>query len=302
LFDAAPKWGRTLLRATGYSLAAFNALVAVLLMQVWSRDGFAADEAYLYDLRPTARYLTERGISRCYASWQASYRLTYETDERIICSQFFNERFSGWPVPYRDSVNAATNVAYVLHPRYRIPPAAFDAALATAGVTATIATCGTFVVYTDFVCPGQDLVTVPGTSLVATASHADATASRLVDGDLDNHWTSGVQQTNGMWLTIHLDSPRTVAEVLMYYNDHYQDYARGMAIDLRTADGRWTTVLANQPWQLDPFNLVNGHPAYLAWVQRIAFEPTETDAIRIGIVAPREGHYWSVSEVEVRAF
>ncbi len=297
----APGWGRRLLRTVVYSLVAFNALAAVLLMRAWSQDGFAANEAYLYDVQPVARYLTEQKISRCYASWQASYRLTYETDERILCAQFFNERFSGWPVPYRDCVNRATNVAYVLHPRYRVPPALFEESLATAGVAATTVTCGTFVVYSDFNYPGQELVTVPHASLNATASHEPSNANRLVDGDLGNHWTSGVQQTGDMWLSIHLDTPRTVARILMYYDELYQDHAEAVAIGLRAADGSWVTVVPDQQWQLDPFNIVNGHPAYLAWVQTIAFAPTETDGIRIAIAAPQQGRCWSVSEVEVQA-
>jgi hypothetical protein len=36
------------------------------------------------------------------------------SDERIICAQPVNERFPGWPIPYKDDVDQAERVALVL--------------------------------------------------------------------------------------------------------------------------------------------------------------------------------------------
>jgi hypothetical protein len=39
------------------------------------------------------RFLNEHAIRRAYASYGPAYRLTFETGERIIVSQPWNERF-----------------------------------------------------------------------------------------------------------------------------------------------------------------------------------------------------------------
>ena len=55
-------------------------------------------------------------MRRAYASYGPAYRLTYESGERIIASQPWNERFRHYPLPYLDEVRFAKNVAWVLTP------------------------------------------------------------------------------------------------------------------------------------------------------------------------------------------
>jgi len=53
-------------------------------------------------------------------------------------------------------------------------------------------------------------------------------------------------------------------------------------------------------WKLEPFNVINGHPAYLDWVQIIPIDPITTDGIRVSVSEPQIGRDWSISEIELR--
>ena len=55
-------------------------------------------------------------MRHAYASYGPAYRLTWESGERIVASQPWNERFRHWPLPFLDEVRFAKNVAWVLTP------------------------------------------------------------------------------------------------------------------------------------------------------------------------------------------
>ena len=61
--------------------------------------------------------LERHGVFRAYASYGPAYRLTYESGERIVVSQPWNERFLHYPLPYLDEVRFTVRAAWVLTPR-----------------------------------------------------------------------------------------------------------------------------------------------------------------------------------------
>ena len=90
----------------------------------------------LPDLGPVRDALAARGIRRAYASYGPAFRLTFESGERIVASQPWNERFLHFPLPYLDEVRFATSVAWILTPA--IPtdmpgPRVFEDQLGAAG-------------------------------------------------------------------------------------------------------------------------------------------------------------------------
>jgi hypothetical protein len=280
-------------------LAVWNFAATATVMKSWSSPEFAAKEASLYDLKPVIKYLDERGIDRCYASWHIAYRLTYITDERIVCGQYFNERFVGWPVPYRNLVDASTNVAYVLLPRFGIKPEDFEGDLAVVGVKARRQECGDFTVYTDFegpaLPPEQKL---DSAALKVETSVYPEDAAKLLDGNYVSRWWSHEAQKPGMSITISLPAAVPVSRISMYYNFYRAD--RAAALDVLARRGsRWIPVAKNVRQGLDPFEVVNGHPTMGNQLQTIRFKPTVTDQLRIEISEPEVGRDWTVMEVEV---
>ena len=86
-------------------LALFNIGVTLQMMIKWSN----ADQLERYALSPRIdpllEMLHEKEITHCYASFWLAYRITYETDEQIICSLPYNQRFPLWPIPYKAEVD-----------------------------------------------------------------------------------------------------------------------------------------------------------------------------------------------------
>lgn len=268
------------------------------IMRRWATPGFS-DFLKSYDMKPAFEYLRERGITRCYGTYTDAYRIGFETDEEILCSQPYNERFPGWNVPFSDIVNPATNVAFVLSDSYRFRPEELEKDCATMQVTYRVETCGHYRVYTDFeshlALPGRE---IPRDDLTVTTCSNPEGAGRVTDGNLLTRWQSFKMQEKGMWVEIRMPSARTVSQVKLYYNQYRHDRARVARLQAFTK-GAWKTVLDNIPRKLDCFDFLSGHPVYMNDLQALRFPAVSTDRLRLEIVEPEPGRDWTIGEIQV---
>lgn len=183
-------------------LATLNLAGGVSLLLAWQGADRASAPFHLPDLGAVRRLLESRGILRAYASYGPAYRLTYETGETLLVSQFRNERFPDYPLPYLDEVRLASRVAWILTPA--IPsdmptPSAFENDLRVAGGNWERSEAGAAVVLHDFVPPFSPLV-VPL-----------ASAGRAGDGNL----ATGLTQTGVGGLTLEVEPPRALDAVTL---------------------------------------------------------------------------------------
>jgi hypothetical protein len=170
-------------RALGVTLAlvSLHLVGATRLLAAWRATDRADPPFSLPDLGPVRRLLEARGVRRAYASYVPAYRLTYETRERIVVSQPWNERFPGYALPYRNEVRFAKRVAWVLTPGIpsRLPePESFETALRESGGRFSRTDAGAAVVYDQFEPPfGSGVVLLAG----AGAAGDGDLATRVVE-------------------------------------------------------------------------------------------------------------------------
>ena len=146
--------GGTVRRAALVALLALHAAGAAQLFEAWQGADRARAPYLTPDLEPTRRFLEERGIRHAFASYEAAYRLTFDSGETLVVSQPWNERFPRFPLPYLEEVRAASRVAWVLTPGIpsELPsPDAFEAALQRAGGSWRRERAGAAIVFYDFV-------------------------------------------------------------------------------------------------------------------------------------------------------
>ncbi|HSB60764.1 MAG TPA: hypothetical protein VLI67_03530 [Vicinamibacteria bacterium] len=138
------------------ALAALHLAGGFRLLEAWRNLDRAKPPFLLPDLAPVRRLLDSRGIRHAFASYGPAWRLTWESGERIVASQPWNERFRHYPLPLLDEVRFAKDVAWVLTPD--IPtdlpsPEAFEDALGPMGGSFRRTEAGAAVVYHDFAPP-----------------------------------------------------------------------------------------------------------------------------------------------------
>ena len=158
-------------------MACLHLVGGLRLLGAWRGADRAAAPFLLPDLAPVLQALEARGIRRAYASYGPAYRLTFESGERLIVSQPWNERFRHYRLPYLDEVRFAKNVGWVLTPQIPTdlpPPRDFEVALEASGGTWRRTDVGAAAVFHDFEPPfGSAVVAWPGGGV-------------LGDGDLES--------------------------------------------------------------------------------------------------------------------
>jgi hypothetical protein len=138
------------------ALAALQLAGATRLLAAWRSIDRAEAPFLLPDLSPVRDVLAARGVRHAYASYGPAWRLTWESGERVVASQPWNERFRHWPLPLLDEVRFAKNVAWVLTPSIPTdlpPPDVFDETLRRLGGRWHRLEAGPAVVFVDFVPP-----------------------------------------------------------------------------------------------------------------------------------------------------
>lgn len=276
----------------------------VLLAKAWSNPAFVAGPLELPDTRPLIRFLEEHGIRHAYAHYWLSYRMTYETQEKIVVSEPYNERFAGKPVKFLDVVSAADKVAYIAHPTLGIGANDFETLLKGIGGSWQKTNINCFTVFYDFTPPCGDerkLREIPRERWQVSASLKPENAFLTIDGKTDTFWASETPQVPGMVINVDTGAIYPVAKLRIDLGNVTCDYARGIKIEVSTDNRQWQTafeygdVAGGLFWD-------NNQPHYLIHdnFYTCAFAPVPARYLRITQTGNEPNFWWTIAEV--RAF
>jgi hypothetical protein len=266
-------------------LACLHLLGGLRLLSAWRIADRSAPPYLLPDLTPVRKLLDAHGIRRAYASYGPAYRLTYESGERIIASQPWNERFLHYPLPYLDEVRFGKNVAWVLTPKVPtdLPsPRAFENALGPLAGEWKRAEVGAAVVYHGFVPPFE-----PTGEPLSVAGFPG-------DGSLETRLMPDPARP----LTLTLPLPRALDAVTLLAGLDGPRLLRSMDVEV-SADGASFETVARRRRREERSDLrwVNGHPQYVLDhdVLAIPLGGRTVAAVRITPVASTDP--WAIGEI-----
>jgi 4-amino-4-deoxy-L-arabinose transferase-like glycosyltransferase len=266
-------------------LALLSLLGSGRLFSAWRAADRSAPPLGLPDLEPVRRVLASRGLRRAYASYETAYRLTFESGERVVVTEPWNERFRHYPLPYLDEVCFAKNVAWILMSGGSgdLPtPRQFEDALNATGGRWKRAEAGTFAVYYDFAPPYGSIV------------EPLRDAGPAGDGDL----ATAVTPDPSTPLTFALSTPRSLDGVTLLAGPTGPPLPRSMDVEV-SGDGSSFETVARRRRREERHDLrwVNGHPQYVLDhdVIAIPLQGRRIAAIRIAPYLSTEP--WALAEV-----
>jgi hypothetical protein len=153
------------------------------------------------------------GVRSAYASLQFAGRLTLESDEAVIATQAWNERFPGDPLRFRDEVDLDPAAAWALAPEIsRGMPRAdgFRAVLKDMRGSWKEAATGPLVLFYGFTAPYDESLPVPPSAL-----NAGELGSAVLDRDVETAWTSPQPIRPGFELSLRTNPPRRLDAVVL---------------------------------------------------------------------------------------
>ncbi|MDD5678635.1 MAG: hypothetical protein PHW60_11720 [Kiritimatiellae bacterium] len=298
LYRALPRPGRLFIGGLALVIVLYNIATAARLPREWRHPDFARNIVAAPDLKPALAVLRAHGIKHAVASHWAAYRIGFEADGAVVCSQPANERFPGWPVPYKAEVDAATNVAYVLTEKIRfLKPSVFERHMRAMGVEAEMAKAGDFRIYYNFRMPAFDReIRVPAERIRVAVDENQAQAAGMMDGNINTFWRSAKLQHDGLWVEFTFDQPLHIGCLVVRYGNYAHDRAPTLCIRLRT-DAGWETLRGEVPVDLDKFAWLNGHPVYGHAQQTFIIGMPAVQALRLEVAEPNPRMCWTLAEV-----
>jgi len=266
-------------------LAAAHLFTARRLVDAWRVADRAEPPFLLVDLAPVRAWLDAHNVHHAYASYGPAYRLTFESGERIVASQPWNERFLHYPLPYLDEVRFAKNVAWVLTPDVPtdLPaPRAFEEALTRAGGRWRREEVGRAVAYDGFAPPFAPTVE----RLASAGAAGDGDPATLVR-------PSPTDPT-----TFVLAPPRALDGVTLFSAAAAERLPRSMDVAVSTDGTTFETVARRRRrGERDDLRWVNGHPQYVLDHDLVAIPLGGQVVTAIRIVPVLSSDAWTLSEV-----
>ncbi len=293
--------GRRLIDIYLFALITINIFTTIDLLSEWNQPEKIQHHADIADISPIINWLEINEISYCYATFWLAYRFTYETNKDIICSPVHNERFNGWPIPYKDLVNQQQNVAFVMSNTYgsKFHSRRFEQIMIQYDVAYQRVFFDPYYVYHEFeyaAAIGEKTLS-PDLFDIST-NIDDVDVSQLVDGEVMKSWEMKATQHSGQVIDFFFKKEQYLQKVELVHqrNDPYQ----AMAVKIwGLKNGQWLELTDSVEANVDQMRYDFHHPIFGEYAQAIRFQPQWLEAVRVELETPLENKPWSLSEIRL---
>lgn len=304
LYISFSKSGRILLGMCSIIMALINIFTSYQLMNKWKKPNFAFKYARLGELRPTIYFLQKNHIQHAYSNYRHAYRLNYLTDNQLIVSTPYNERFQAWPIPYKTEVDQSKNTAYILSPDSGyLTPGSFKRHMAQMHVTSQEVSVYGLTIFYNFESEYGSEVKIPS-SIIQAFTSTNQTDTHLMNDGLytETYWrTMDAKQHAGMWIELQLKDLVPLSRISLHYGNFPEGDRPFLHFLIHTQEG-WKTILKDKHIESDKFQFLNHHPVYplaIDQVKTLRFKPTLVDKIKIEIVRAHTKRNWKIGEIEL---
>jgi hypothetical protein len=304
------RW-KTLIGSAVIVLSLFNITTAATMIKEWRKPDQIMKYSDTPQLDTLLKELELKNITHCYASFWLAYRITFESNEKIICSLPFNERFINWPLPsYKQQVDDAPEAVYILTQTFqsRLPILSFQEHLKEEEIEyqtfKVYNNIGSFVVYHDFSDPlsQQDRTLHSSEYSIKTSSNSGAlnrldTASLAESSERDN-------KEEGQWLEVDFTTPQVITGITLSHspaNPIITEKIQILVQQNKNESKEWKILGNKEHFKFDRLPFYHNHPSYNnAMLERIRFIPTQVSAVRFESKGPDINGQQGFSEQELK--
>jgi F5/8 type C domain-containing protein/dolichyl-phosphate-mannose-protein mannosyltransferase len=234
-------------------------------------------------------------IHSCYADGRIAQVVTFESTERVFCSDYVGFRNYAF-LRAVDRVDDPSAVAIVAHRVLRRPaPDVMAQALELLGAQFKREDVGDYTIFHGFVAPGPVKPIAPA-GWAARASSRNETAGLALDRRVWTRWTA--PQQPGQWFEVDLGRPYPVAQVTLASAPWPSEAPAGLLVETSVDGSTWRTVASVRD-VLPGLHWWKGHPRIDDSGRVIVrMEPQPTRYVRLVETRSREpGALWSIAEL-----
>lgn len=246
------KPGALLARVASLVLCSFFTLH---LLSYWWDGGYdpgqpfvAQDERATADHAELLQWLSAKQVSVVQAPYWISYRLAFETGEKVkpvMIGEPLQIRIPEYEqVDYEKALQ--TVPPFVVPPRYGEKVAK---GLLSLGYTLKAVVKSGYLVLYDIFPPRNELHPIKSSRISGYASLHNESSYAAVDGDITTRWGSGTPQYAGMSFEVYLKDPQVVRGLEYDLGQWETDYPRKLRIECRSLEGDLSLLLSEDDYE-----------------------------------------------------
>ncbi len=285
------RW-KTLIGIVVIALTVFNIKTSVSVIKKWKKPGLIQQYSDTPPLDGLIKMLEAKNITRCYATFWLAYRITFESDERIICALPYNERYPYWPIPYKKEVDDAPDAAYVLTVGYLsfLNALVFETHLQEQGISAIIDQVGPFSVYYNFSHPasqGERVLSSDAYSLKESMQKGSFHSSGVRDAGSSP--ISSENQGESQWLEVDFATPQVLSNITLFNLPVPSNIEKTVRIFIRENTGEndtWRVLSDEANLSFSRLKFRQNHPVYDVFSEELRFNPVHASALMIELQQP----------------
>jgi hypothetical protein len=205
----------------------------------------AEDERAAADDSELLQWLSAEQVSVVQTPYWISYRLAFETGERVK-PVMFGEPFQ-IRIPEYEKIPPGIIAPFVLPPRYGEKVAA--GLLSMGYVFKGVVKSGYLVLYDIFPPGGDNFHQIKSSRVSGYASVHNESSYAAVDGDPSTRWGSGIPQYSGMSFEVQLKDPQVIRAFEYDLGQWATDYPRGLRIECRSLEGDLSLLLSEEDYE-----------------------------------------------------
>jgi hypothetical protein len=241
--------------------------------------------------------LDQLGVRACYGNSRVAQVITFESAERILCSDYLGYR-NFRILQAVNGVEDPGTVALVIHRASRDERAEVMAdTLRLAGAEVRPDVVGEYVILHHVSPPDPRVEPIAAAGWRARASAHVQDADLALDRRMWTRWS--VPKRAGEWLELDLGHSRPITQVSLLPGPWAAEAPAGLRIDTSVDGRRWTTA-ASSPGVYPGVHWWKGHPRVDDSGRVIVrFTPHPARYVRLTSLADSPGASWSVAELFV---
>ncbi len=282
--------------------ALYNVCTYEKVFRDWRTPGEIQQLADTENIQSLLELLKQQGTTHCYASFWLSYRITYESQGNIICSQPFNERFPEWPTPYKKLVDKTEKAVYVLTntPATRTSAEFFEKILEHQNISYQRTEKDSFFIYSQFLSHRSHVLEEIADDQYSTYFYSDRDNTRQEIKEIRN-WTSPIKQHQHLAIEILFNSLEELAGIELIHKKGFENTPE-ISLSAYTEQNSSKTASPLIPvnsgikdhFIINGDRLVKGTNYYIKH-----FEPAPANGIIIKIVAPNTDKPWEIEDIRL---
>ena len=286
------------LAAAGWALVAGGLAVALLGFNLVTHVAFVRDGAAT-PWRPVDAVISRLaalGIHYCYADTRVAQVVTFESAERVLCSDFVGYRSYTF-LRAVDGVDDPATVAIVTHRALRPPPHVMADTLRLFGARYTRDDVGDYTIFHSFV-PPEPVKPIDRAGWITRASTSVEATHLAIDRHVWTRWSA--PQKAGEWFEVDLGRLHPVAQVTLLAAPWVVDAPAGLRVET-SGDGSTWRQAASVDELFDGLHWWKGHPRVDDGGRVIVrMKPEPTRYLRLTQTATGDpGSRWGIAELFV---